>query len=295
MTHTRPCPGCLSPDSQTYCIVAGHALRACRICATIFTASLPYAGDEHDYDAYYDEGNLAVPAFVDRRLEEIVGTFDRYRRSNRWLDVGCGAGALLRAARREGWEATGTEVAPQPAHRLRSEGFEVLLGDASALDLPEAAFDVVSLVEVIEHVPNPDAQLAAAASALRVGGALYVTTPHARGLSSRLLRERWSIVAPPEHLQLYSVAGLREALSRAGFARVSARTEGADPRAIAGAFHSGHNRATEAPGDRVARAYQLNEALSSRRTGALVKRSLNAVLAVTRLGDGLKVVAERSS
>ena len=293
MTASRPCPGCLAQESRPFCVVGGIQLRSCRSCATVFTASLPSASESYDYQSYYHDGNLAVPAFVEQRLQQIVATFDDRRRSNRWLDVGCGAGALMHAARSRGWDVMGTEVAAQPAERLRSEGLDVLLGDLPSLDLPGSAFDVVSLIEVLEHLPDPDAQLRACAAALRPGGALYLTTPHARGLSGRLLGDRWTIVAPPEHLQLYSVAGLRAALARLGLVESTLRTEGADPRALVAAVRPGRGPDSETPGGRVARAYRLNESLTAHRTGTMAKRVVNAMLSATRLGDALKLVAER--
>ena len=61
---------------------------------------------------------------------------------------------------------------------------------------------MVSLVEVVEHVDDPAAVVQAARHLIRPGGAMYITTPHGRGVSARLLRSGWSAVAPPEHLQL---------------------------------------------------------------------------------------------
>jgi SAM-dependent methyltransferase len=291
MTEARPCPGCLGHESRAFAVVRGIPVRSCRSCATLFTAALPRADEAEDYDGYYHEGNLVLPTFVEGRLGEIASGFDGHRQTNRWLDVGCGAGGFIRAVRSKGWNVTGTEISPQPVERLRLEGFEVLQGDLPALDVPAAAFDVVSMVEVLEHVADPDAQLAACAAALRPGGVLYLTTPHARGLSARLLGERWSVIAPPEHLQLYSAAGLRAATSRASFAVAALRTEAADPSALLAVLPGRRRAAAEEGSSRVTRAYQLNEALTTRRTGALAKRVANAVLNATRLGDALKLIA----
>ena len=53
---------------------------------------------------------------------------------------------------------------------------------------------MVSIIEVIEHVADVSALLAASRRLLRPGGALYVTTPHGRGISARLLGTSWSVV-----------------------------------------------------------------------------------------------------
>jgi 2-polyprenyl-3-methyl-5-hydroxy-6-metoxy-1,4-benzoquinol methylase len=122
----------------------------------------------------------------------------------------------MRAARTGGWTVVGTEVAQGAAEAVRSEGFDVHLGELAEVDLDEESFDVISLVEVLEHVNDPAGLIHDAKRLLRPGGAVYVTTPHGRGISARVLGDRWSAVAPPEHLQIFSVRGLETALARAG-------------------------------------------------------------------------------
>jgi SAM-dependent methyltransferase len=257
----------------------------------MFTAELPTLGESMAYAQYYHEGNLAVPPFVRRRLEQIVAGFDRERRLNRWLDVGCGAGTLMRAARGRGWEVVGTEVAERAAAAVEADGFDVRLGELDQLDLPEAGFDVVSMVEVLEHVEDIDGFLNAGAEKLRPGGVLYLTTPHARGISSRLLGASWSIVCPPEHLQLFSVAGLREVIHRTGFAVRRVRTEAVNPAELLRALRGGDDGGSGS--SRVESGYRLNESLSASRAGTAVKAVATAGLNVTRLGDTIKLVAER--
>lgn len=269
------------------------AIRRCAGCGTLFTARLPAAGEAQDYGGYYHAGNLEVPAFVHQRLAEIVASFDHIRRRNRWLDVGSGAGTLLRAARDRGWDAVGTEVAETAARAARAAGLEVLVGDLRDLGLPEGSFDIVSVVEVAEHVTDPGGLLAAAAPLLRPGGVLYLTTPHGRGISARFLGARWSAVAPPEHLQLLSVRGLRALLSTAGLEERELRTHAVNPHELLAAARG---RGREVGGAaRVETGYRLNESLSSRGTGVLVKRMANASLNALRLGDSIKLVAQRPS
>jgi SAM-dependent methyltransferase len=262
----------------------------CENCGTLFTAELPGPASSHDYESYYHAGNLDVPEFVHGRLGELVRSFEDRRRLNRWLDVGCGAGTLMQAARQAGWDVVGTEVAGSAVDALRTAGFEVLVGELNELELANAGFDVVSVVEVVEHLPDPRALLIEAARHLRPGGVLYVTTPHARGISGRLLGTRWSVVAPPEHLQLFSVSGLRLALEGSGLKVRAMRTHAVNPSELIHAFRS---RPALEGGSRVDASYRLNESLMSSRRGALVKRAANAALSATRLGDSIKVVAER--
>jgi SAM-dependent methyltransferase len=272
--------------------VNGYDIRACTACGTCFTAQLPAADEAKDYEDFYSQArDVPVPEFVLGRLEEIAAGFARYRQANRWLDIGCGAGTLLRAAANCCWDVTGTEVAEAAVERLRSEGFNVLVGETHELDLPPAHFDVVSLIEVVEHVHDPESLLADAARFVRPGGALYLTTPHGRGVSARLLRMGWGAIAPPEHLQLFSIGGMQSMLSRVGLQPHSIRTTAVNPYEIAAALRSRGRRSIGASGTDA--SYQLNESLSTRRSGTVIKRVVNSALTATRLGDTLKVIAER--
>lgn len=269
----------------------GFDIRSCG-CGTLFTAELPAATDEKDYEAFYAGGrSVPIPDFVLGRLGEIVASFERYRSLNRWLDLGCGAGTLLQAAVDGGWQAIGTEVAPAAVQAARAAGLDVRLGETGDLDLRSAGFDVVSMVEVIEHVHDPHALLGEAARMVRPGGALYLTTPHGRGISARLLRTRWSVVTPPDHLQLLSIHGLRAALDDAGLVVRSVSTHGLNPYELVAGLR--HGRARTQTHSNTETSYRLNESLSTRRSGVIVKRAVNGALTAVRLGDTLKVVAER--
>src|SRR4051794_27220021 len=283
MTDVRPCPACTSPDSRSAGDAGGFEMRRCRSCRTLFTARLPAPAESLDYDDYYHAGNLEVPAFVHSRLDELVGTFEQERRLGTWLDVGCGAGTLLEAIQGRGWQAIGTEVSHGAAEAVGARGFDVRVGELPELGLAEGGFDVVSMVEVVEHVPDPRGLLAQALPLLRPGGTLYVTTPHGRGISARLLRSGWSVVAPPEHLQLFSVPGLRRATAVAGLVVAQARTQAVNPAELLAALRRGGPQLD--PGSRVDSGYRLNEALSANARGAAVKRLANFVLSSTRLGD----------
>lgn len=287
----RACPACGGSAAREAGEAAGFRMRSCNTCRTLFTATLPAPAEAADYETYYHEGNLEVPEFVHGRLAELVASFEGYRSTNRWLDVGCGAGTLMQAAKASGWEVVGTEVAGPVSDALRAKGLDVVVGELDELDLPAAAFDVVSLVEVVEHVPDVRAILAGAGRLIRPGGAMYVTTPHARGMSARVLGMGWSVVAPPEHLQLLSRRGLRTAMESAGLEVRALRTHAVNPVELLGAVRF-RSKPVE-PTSRVDAGYRLNEALSSSGGGALVKRAANAALSATRLGDSIKAVAER--
>jgi 2-polyprenyl-6-hydroxyphenyl methylase / 3-demethylubiquinone-9 3-methyltransferase len=104
-------------------------------------------------------------------------------RQARVLDVGCGGGLLSEALAAEGADVTGIDLAPQLLQiarlHLHESGQRVdyreISAEALAQDAP-ASFDVITCMEMLEHVPDPASVLRACATLLRPGGQLFVST-----------------------------------------------------------------------------------------------------------------------
>jgi SAM-dependent methyltransferase len=288
----RPCPACRASSVRDAGWKNDHHLVRCRTCRTLFTTLLPSGESLHDYySQYYSGENLTVPLFVSRRLDEIVSGFARFRKTNRFLDVGCGAATLLEAARRAGWNAEGTEVSEVAANNARRLGFHVFCGGLAQANFASDRYDVVSVVEVLEHLLEPWSLLREVFRVLRPGGLLWLTTPNGYGISATLLGPSWSVISPPEHIQLFSVLGLRTLLRNAGFDHIRIAAHGVNPFEIASHFR--HSEMT--PNDRVSSSYALNERLTSGRSRRLAKAAINHVLSSLRLGDALKTRAVKGS
>ncbi|MFN2531713.1 MAG: class I SAM-dependent methyltransferase [Pyrinomonadaceae bacterium] len=292
----RCCPSCSSHNRRRRGNKNGFEIIRCTDCGTLYTATLPMAGGGQDYDAYYDADNLSVPAFIARRLDEIVVSFDSYRKTNKFLDLGCGAGSLLEAGKRAGWDVEGVEISKPAVEYLRSRSLNAFCGELKDACYPTAHFDVVTASELMEHIADPRPLLREIARVLRPGGLFWATTPHSLGASARLLQIGWTVVSPPEHLNLFSVSGLRKLLLDQGFCRVRIATEGLNPVELLHAWGR-HQQPESANGDdgtrRVQSSYRLNEALLSSGSRRAVKSIINGLLRATRLGDSLKVRAER--
>jgi 2-polyprenyl-6-hydroxyphenyl methylase/3-demethylubiquinone-9 3-methyltransferase len=111
----------------------------------------------------------------------------------RVLDVGCGGGLLCEALHREGANVTGIDLAEGMVEVARLHAaeqnlpIEYRLADAESLAAAQAGqFDVVTCMEMLEHVPQPDATVAAFAKLVRPGGSVFISTIN-RNLKSFLL------------------------------------------------------------------------------------------------------------
>jgi SAM-dependent methyltransferase len=230
--RTRVCPVCSSSRIVPFMTVTdnGH-LRSldiklpvyrCRACDVFFLNPPPPAeiGREYFAEAYAGDGSKNIyynDEFKDRtsrvRLELLSKQAPPGRRL---LDVGCGKGQFVRVARSEGWDAWGVELdAGACAYAKDTLGLDTVLnGSLDHSDLP-AQFDVVTLWDVIEHVPDPVDIFRQALRRLRPGGIVAVRTANIRSWGFDRHRSRWWAFGS-DHRFYFSPHSLGVAMNRAG-------------------------------------------------------------------------------
>jgi len=158
----------------------------------------------------------------------------------RALDVGCGAGLLAEPLARLGAAVTGVDAAPENIAAARDhaagQGLSIDYHAGELAALPPATFDLVTSMEVVEHVADPAAFVAELAARLAPGGLMILSTPNRTALSKLLLVEAaervgavprgthdWDRFLKPEELtDLLAAAGL-EAIDRTGLSPSPAR------------------------------------------------------------------------
>lgn len=136
--------------------------------------------------------------------------------SGRLLDVGCGTGELLDCARPH-FECTGVEPSPRAAAVARSKGFAIMEHRFEDAPLPRAAFDVVTLDAVLEHVADPVRVLRKIHGLLGSGGVVVIKVPKLWGPSHRRHGREWNGFRVGYHTVMFSGQTLRETLNAAGF------------------------------------------------------------------------------
>lgn len=155
------------------------------------------------------------------------------------LDVGCGAGEFLHAAREAGAGAAGIEIDPRAAAAARAAGLAIVEGSIHDVTVPAGPFDLVTFWDVLDQVEEPGAALRAVLPRLRNGGMLLV-----RGRNGRLhatlkrvaLRARRHLPRLPDpavvHRWGFGDVAWRALLQKAGLGDVRSRAAGAMPIAL---------------------------------------------------------------
>jgi len=132
------------------------------------------------------------------------------------LEVGCGAGWMLRALRRHGWMVVGNERTFEGTiFASRMNGVPMFTGDLSALKA-HPQFDLIILFQVLEHLQDPLGTLRHCATSLKPRGSLVVAVPNLESWQARLTGRSWFHLDVPRHLFHFSPRSLSEVLSKIG-------------------------------------------------------------------------------
>ena len=157
-------------------------------------------------------------AWTAGRLRLIERTARRRPAGRRLLEVGCGYGLFLDAARDRGYEVSGVELSRTGAAHAR-DGLALDVHTSQLEDAPlEGPFDVICAWDTVEHVPDPVAFLRTVRSLLADDGLLVLSTPYVSSWPARVLGTRWWTLKPTEHIWHFSPETHALAAARAGLA-----------------------------------------------------------------------------
>lgn len=225
-----PCPVCGDATNVRAVKDAGARGRfvRCRRCALALLSPRPAStldlytdpsyfgeaetGDHAGYLAYAEDSSVMQRYFeiAAHDLAELAGR-------GRLLEVGCANGSFLRAARAAGFEVQGVEPGDSAARVARAAGLPVITGVLDDPSLVTGAWDVIVLMQTLEHLPDPAAALQRLRALLRPGGVLMMTTPNQQSWLAVLSGSRWFEYKAPEHLFLYTPRTIAALLAREGF------------------------------------------------------------------------------
>ncbi len=176
-----------------------------------------YFSGEHA-DGYADY--LGAEKVLRAEFAHAVAFLRRFRPSGRLLELGCAYGFFLQEARGY-FDVTGIELAEEAAGFARRSGLNVLSGIADAGTLRQVGrVDAVVLLDVIEHLPDPRATLAAAVEHLEPGGVVMITTGDFGSLAARAMGANWRLMTPPQHLWFFTHDSMAQLARGLGLALV---------------------------------------------------------------------------
>lgn len=236
--HWISCNTCGADDYQVMDFAEKWPIGKCARCGLVYVNPIPTFEPNNEFSEIskkfqytrfmHGEITPEILAHDAQQLQRHCASIRRLTGSlwpeMRFLDVGCGSGASVKAASDAGWSATGIDLDPQLIANGKRQ-FDVDLRCTPLLDagLPEASFNFVRLRDVIEHLPNPLKVLDEIRRILVPGGVLLLATPNQDSLPTQL--RIWlsgsctkiATVAPPHHLHGFNPPTLSKILGRAGY------------------------------------------------------------------------------
>ena len=213
--------------------LGAHCYRACLDCTHQFLdlESLNIHTEQIFDDHYFSGGGDGYPDYLgDRDL--LLSRGLRYARRvarhtgkniGELLDIGSAAGFIARGFQTLGWSPHGLEPnLSMAAHATIKENVPTTLGTIESFHTDQL-FDLVSMIQVIGHLPDPAATLAKVRRLLKPGGLLLVETWDCRSLAARLLGSRWHEYNPSSVLQVFSRRSLGMLAERTGFRTITCK------------------------------------------------------------------------
>jgi 2-polyprenyl-3-methyl-5-hydroxy-6-metoxy-1,4-benzoquinol methylase len=218
------CPACgLSTGHDHLYTKHGCDVLRCQMCGLGRADAAGFDAASYYNAGYFSGGHsdgyadyLGTETILRRQFARDVRRIRRLCPSGRLLEIGCAHGFFLQEAKQY-FEVIGIELADDAAGHCRSNGLNVATG-AVCPDLLDriGPVDVVVMLDVIEHLPDPHEALSLCARCLRPGGLIVLTTGDFGSAVARWAGAGWRLMTPPQHLWFFTVESFRRWAPRFG-------------------------------------------------------------------------------
>ncbi|MCA3003167.1 MAG: class I SAM-dependent methyltransferase [Rhodocyclaceae bacterium] len=213
-----------SPDFEYLTADNEFVFVECTACGNVYLnprpvlAELPRIYPSNYYAYHYETAinpiALRAKDFLDRaKVKQWLSHVPS--KSPRCLDVGCGNGRYLDMLATLGTstgELYGVELDAGPIEKLNAKGYRGFVGRIEDVEsqLPLGTFDLIVLLQVLEHVSEPQVVMRSLSKLLAPGGVLIVETPNTTSIDVALFKHRhWGGYHTPRHWNLFNERSLR--------------------------------------------------------------------------------------
>ena len=265
-----------------------EAYKACHLCKCIkcgfvFSQKIPSEGELIKHYEGYGRNDYLSPITI-KRYHELLDKLEKFRKTNRILDVGCGIGYFLEVAKERGWEVYGTEYTDRAIEICEEKGITMKQGKLDPTDFEPESFDVITSFEVLEHINNPIEENLNFYKLLRKGGLVYLTTPNFNSLLRYRLKERYDVITYPEHLSYYTPKTLNKLYTNCGFKKLKIQTTGISLTRL----KTSQGKTSQAFISETSDDENLRKQIEEKAYLQFAKKVVNGTLTLFGVGDSLK-------
>jgi 2-polyprenyl-3-methyl-5-hydroxy-6-metoxy-1,4-benzoquinol methylase len=219
--QTLDCPVCKGGRFTELFVKGDERFVRCDDCSLVLINPRPAA---QRISATYDDAYTAAyirkaKKKINRCRRWIRRIKRRYVHHGKWLDVGCSAGFVVYAANEAGFDGYGVEIeAAAVKYGTGTLGLRNLVcGLLEEQDYGSGKFDVITLYDVIEHIPDLAGMMTELHRILAPRGIIEVRTPNVSHWTVPKDLSRWKEVKPSEHLYYFDFKTLVKLFNRYGF------------------------------------------------------------------------------
>jgi 2-polyprenyl-3-methyl-5-hydroxy-6-metoxy-1,4-benzoquinol methylase len=159
----------------------------CQECNFVFCPDAENIG--HFYEEMEDSEYVSSDKTRLMQSNEILNAVSQFKTEGNFLDYGAGIGNLVEVATNKGFTAVGFEISKSFILEANSRGRNIS-NDVDVIK-QDKFYDVITLIDVIEHVTNPRELLLDLKKALKADGILVVVTPNINSTIAKLMRGKW--------------------------------------------------------------------------------------------------------
>lgn len=179
--------------------------------ASIYTSDYYEGGHKDGYPHYEQSADELRHEF-----RRVIAALRRHVTGGKLIEYGCAYGYLLEEASAS-FQTLGIELSDHARQHCEARGLSVEREATPELLTKHGPFDAAVMLDVLEHMTDPAEALRRVHAAMRPGAQLLVTTGDFGSLLARVMRARWRLMTPPQHLWFFSRATLEALLTATGF------------------------------------------------------------------------------
>jgi SAM-dependent methyltransferase len=210
------CPACARLTEQRRLFAKNQCdILKCEACGLGRAIASNFKPEEYYTTDYFSGGRAdgyadyrGAEPILRREFARTVRFIRKYRVAGRLLEIGCAYGFFLKEAQAF-YDVSGIEIAQEAADFCRSRDLRVVTGVPEAMTLKQfGAVDIIVLLDVVEHLPDPQQVLAACSAHLNPDGIIVITTGDFASFFARIAGRHWRLMTPPQHLWYFTPKSL---------------------------------------------------------------------------------------
>lgn len=236
-----PCPACGCENNNNAFNKNNFNFQYCSQCNSLFNSPRP---TQNSFNSFYAKSKSSKYFFesfypaveesrkvklIPERVERVASFIKQMDKNKKViLDIGGGQGFFFDLLQLQfpDFEYRVIEPNEELAQVCINKGYKTIIDFVENVSEWESEIDFIVCFEVFEHIVNPIDFLGKFKRMLKPGGKLLITTLSGDGLDICLLKEDADIVAPPQHLNFFSIKGFNEIFKRLGFNEIVIQTPG---------------------------------------------------------------------